>query len=273
MKLSEFAQDILLSTNLDSKLNTPDHIDFDLFDAHEVPDNPGRKGKLSFSDKQVKFPKRTSLKVDSNKALALHFFANHELLAIEMMAAALYCYPSKTDEDTKFKKGILAALKDEQKHFKLYLGRMNELGVDFGDFPLNDFFWRQMSYLKTPESFFALMSLTFEMANLDFCIHYKDIFDELHDEKTSKILDIVLEDEVTHVSLGRYWLEHWKPTGSLWDYYKSLLPEKITPARAKGIIFSHRARKNAGLEDSFINELENYRGDFAVTKRKDWNKS
>lgn len=273
MKLSEFAQEILLGQSLDSKLITPDDLEFDLFERNEIPDSPGRTGKISFSDDQVKFPKRNSLKIDSNKALSLHFFANHELLAIEMMAAALYGYPSKTEEDIRFKKGLLSALKDEQKHFKLYVSRMNELGVDFGDFPLNDFFWRQMPHLKTPQSFFALMSLTFEMANLDFCIHYKEIFDELNDEKTSNILNIVLDDEITHVSLGRYWLEHWKPTGSLWDYYKSLLPEKITPARAKGVIFSHRARKSAGLDDSFIASMEHYRDSFAITNRKQDKKS
>ena len=272
MKLSDFARDILLGTSLDSKLQSVSDLEFDISERVEIPQNPGRSNKISFSDEQIKFPKRNSLKEKSKTGLALHFFANHELLAIEMMAAALYCYPTRNEEDIKVKKGILSALKDEQKHFKLYVQRMNELGVEFGDFPLNDFFWRQMPSLTTPESFFALMSFTFEMANLDFCIHYKEIFSELNDEKTANILDIVLEDEIGHVSIGRYWLEQWKPSGSLWDYYKSLLPEKITPARAKGIIFDRESRLKTGLTEDFINELDNYRDEFAVTKRRDWNK-
>jgi len=270
MKLSIAAKDILLGTSLDSKLQNLDKLEFDLHELNPLPLNPGRDSQISFSDQQVKFPKKKALKVESNRGLALHFFANHELLAIEMMAAALYCYPSKNEEDIKFKKGILSALKDEQKHFKLYCERMNQLGVNFGDFPLNDFFWRQMVHLKTPQEFFALMSLTFEMANLDFCIHYKNIFEELDDEETFKILDTVLEDEITHVGIGRYWLEHWKPNGSLWDYYKKLLPEKITPSRAKGMIFSRNIREKAGLDKAFIDDLESYKDDFKVTNRKEW---
>jgi len=64
--------------------------------------------------------------------------------AIEMMAAAILIYPHSTEEDVRFKKGIVTALKDEQKHLSLYIKRMNELGYEFGDFPLNDFFWRQL---------------------------------------------------------------------------------------------------------------------------------
>ena len=118
MKLSELAKDILFSTNLDSKLQTIDKVEYDLCEGHEIPKMPGRGEKIAFSSEQVKFPKKNSLKVESNRGLALHFFANHELLAIEMMAAALYCYPSRNEEDIKFKKGIVAASKDEQKHFK-----------------------------------------------------------------------------------------------------------------------------------------------------------
>lgn len=270
MKASEFSKQILLGSSLDSKLLDCNEIVFDEFEGRDIPLTPSRSVDIQFSQDQLKFPKKNTLKNDSSKALALHFFANHELLAIEMMAAALYCYPTMTEEDKKFKRGIVSALKDEQKHFKLYVSRINELGVEFGDFPLNDFFWKQMPDLKTPGEFFSMMSLTFEMANLDFCIHYKEIFESIGDEKTASILNTVLEDEITHVSIGRHWLEQWKPTGSLWDYYKSLLPEKITPARAKGIIFSREARTKAGFSEEFIDSLDAYRDDFSITSRKNW---
>jgi uncharacterized ferritin-like protein (DUF455 family) len=270
MNISDFSKEILLGSSLDSKLFNCDDLIFDEYVGREIPLTPSRSEKIKFSPDQLKFPKKNTLKNDSSKALALHFFANHELLAIEMMAAALYCYPTLTEEDKKFKRGIVSALRDEQKHFKLYVGRINELGVEFGDFPVNDFFWKQMPDLKTPSEFFSMMSLTFEMANLDFCIHYKEIFESLGDDKTASILNTVLEDEITHVSIGRHWLEQWKPTGSLWEYYKSLLPEKITPARAKGIIFSREARLKAGFSEDFINSLDGYRDDFPVTRRKNW---
>src|SRR5690606_37167787 len=139
------------------------------------------------------------------KAVALNSFANHELLAIEMMASALLIYPHKTEDDLRFKKGVLVALKDEQKHLSLYIKRLQSLGYEFGDFPLNDFFWRQMEKLKTPAQYLAVMSLTFEAANLDFAQFYSRIFQEQGDLETARILQTVLEDEIAHVALGAHW--------------------------------------------------------------------
>src|SRR5690606_2802985 len=121
-----------------------------------------------FSTERVKFPGLGSLVLDEKKAVAFHFFANHELLALEMMAAALLVYPHDTEALRRFKKDLIQTMRDEQKHLKLYLHRMGDFGVEFGDYPLNDYFWRQTPTLKTPERFYALMALTFESANLDF---------------------------------------------------------------------------------------------------------
>ena len=51
----------------------------------------------------------------------LHFFANHELLATELMALVLLKFP---DAPAAFRKGVLETLKDEQEHTRLYIERM-----------------------------------------------------------------------------------------------------------------------------------------------------
>src|SRR5690606_28899320 len=94
---SEFCQSILLGENLNDKfLSTP--VDWTAFKEFELPKSPGRRGALSFSEKRVKFPKAQNLNENDKKAMALHSFANHELLAIEMMASALLVYPHHTEE-------------------------------------------------------------------------------------------------------------------------------------------------------------------------------
>ena len=191
-------------------------------------------------------------------------------MAIEMMAAAILVYPTKTKQDFDFKVGLVSTIKDEQKHLKLYISRMNELGTDFGDFPVNDFFWKQMKGLKTPSQFYALMALTFEAANLDFALHYQNVFKEVEDEKTSNIMRTIYEDEIKHVSRGMIWLNKWKQDKGLWEYYLESLPEFITPARAKGMNFDFEGRKRAGLPDSFINNVRDYRDNFNITDRKSW---
>jgi uncharacterized ferritin-like protein (DUF455 family) len=263
----DFARQILEGETLSDKLLAVS-FDWDLYCHHPLPESPGRGGKLAFSKEQMKFPKTKSLYEAQKKAMALNSFANHELLAIEMMAAALLIYPHKSEEDVRFKKGILGALKDEQKHLSLYIRRMNELGYEFGDFPLNDFFWRQMEKLKTPVQYAAVMALTLESANLDFAQYYARLFREMGDQETASILNTVLEDEIRHVAFGGHWMKRWREDRSLWDYYREALPWPMTPARAKGIGFDPEIHQRALADQEFVDRLTAFNDDFRVTRRK-----
>lgn len=274
MKLSELTRSILFGEELSEKLLKVQQIEFDektspIIELKDLPKFPARSKKIQFTGKQVRFPKG-GFHLDEKKAIALNSFANHELLAIEMMAAALAIYPHHTDELKRFKRAVLVSLRDEQKHFQLYVKRLQQLGYNFGDFPLNDFFWRQMPQLDTPSKYLAVMSLTFEAANLDFAKCYRDIFTEYDDHKTASILNIVYEDEITHVQLGAHYLGLWKKDKSLWKYYLENLPFPLTPARAKGKVFDESGRKKAKLDDDFIQIIKSYQGDFQITKRKEW---
>ncbi len=270
MQLSEYCRQILLGPEIEDKLLEIKDFEFAQMDlSFELPKLPARSERIKISDKNVKFPKGNFHERDK-LARALHSFANHELLAIEMMTSALLLYPHDTDELKKFKRGVIASLKDEQKHFKLYVERLNELGYEFGDFALNDFFWNQMSKLKTPSQYLAVMSLTFEAANLDFAHFYQHLFKELGDDKTADILKIVLDDEISHVALGVTYLNKWKQDKRLWDYYNESLPFPLTPARAKGKHFIEHVRAKAKMDSLFIEKMKNYDDHFAITKRKEW---
>jgi uncharacterized ferritin-like protein (DUF455 family) len=262
----EYAEQILLGGDLSDKL-LDKSFDWSEWKEFELPGLPSRCQRLKFSDLQLKFPKTSRLNENDKKALALHSFANHELLAIEMMAAALLIYPHKTDEDLRFKKGILSALKDEQKHLSLYIGRLQQLGYEFGDFPLNDFFWRQMDKLRTPEQYLSVMALTFESANLDFAQYYAQLFHAFGDHETASILEEVLVDEISHVAFGAHWLKKWKNDQNLWDYYLTVLPWPLTPARSKGINFQSTLRLKAVGDSDFVHKLTTFDDQFKITKR------
>jgi uncharacterized ferritin-like protein (DUF455 family) len=230
---------------------------------------PQRDKRIQFSNEQIKFPKKHELKLKEKLAVALHAFANHELLAIEMMATAIIKFPTTNELEHKYKVGLIKAINDEQKHFKLYVNRLEELGFSFGDFPLNDFFWSKMALIKNLEEFAAVMNLTFESANLDFASFYENIFREYDDVKSANIMKVVYDDEISHVALGVNYLNHFSDK-NLWDYYLKVLPFPLTPARAKGNVFNFNARKSAKLDDQFIETLKNYKDDFKITNRKEW---
>ncbi|MEI6399206.1 MAG: DUF455 family protein, partial [Pseudomonadota bacterium] len=115
------------------------------------------------------FPTRSKLSDGRARGLVLHFFANHELLALELMAVALLKWP---DAPEGFRRGLVQTMAEEQNHMRLYLDRMKDLGVEFGEANLNGFFWKCMKDLASPMEFAAAMSMTFEQANLDFALHY-----------------------------------------------------------------------------------------------------
>lgn len=280
MKVSEYAYHLLSHGTLSDKLLCSSKVtEFDHDFTVKLFDYPVREAKLSFSEKQIKFPKKNSFVNERERGKALHFFANHELLAIEMMAQALLMFPKLGKTSQKL---LLKTISEEQDHLNLYLDRMKELNITFGDFPLNSFFWSYMKKIKSPEEFFSVMSLTFEQANLDFCLFYKELFEKFNDEKSAKILDTIYLDEIKHVARGKREVQERiflkdneddeQKEDALWSYYLSALPYPLTPARAKGIGFDREGRKKTGLSDEFINKLEHYCDEFNITKRKAWSR-
>lgn len=274
MELHEFASHILFNGDLESKLISKSLIDFKVtkmdYPGAELPELAARCEKLKTQEEQIKFPRKKSLKDDQRKGLALHFFANHELLATEMLAAAIVVFPCLSEEDIALKKTFLSTLADEQRHLEMYLVRMKDFGVELGDYPLNDFFWKYMKKVKTPHEFLSVLALTFESANLDFSLYYAEIFREIGDHQTADILDEIHRDEISHVAVGAHWLKKWRGDKELWNYYLEGLPEFLTPARAKGMIFDQQSRIKAGLDKQFVELLENYQDEFNITTRKEW---
>jgi uncharacterized ferritin-like protein (DUF455 family) len=271
MHYREYARILLEGASLEDKLIPLKNIDYtECVDLYELPINPGRSNQLKFDNQQVKFPRNTSFHLEEKRGLALHFFANHELLAIEMMAAALLVYPDTGPDSILFKKGLVKTIQDEQKHLKLYLSRMKDFGIELGEFPLNDFFWRSMEKCITPSQFYSAMAMTFESANLDFAQYYEKSFLAVEDFETAKIMRIVFEDEISHVALGAHWLNQWRGDKDLWNYFKNNLPGVMTPARSKGIHFDRSSRERAGLDKAFLDQLDAFRDDFKVTNRKSW---
>ena len=260
MQIREFAERILHGTTLEEKLLTPEDLRDDVRGAALVDaPAPARPRGLEFTGSaraRAAFPRGRALESDKGRGQALHFFANHELLALELMALALLRFP---EAPPTFRRRLVQTMGDEQRHMGLYLGRMEELGVELGEIPLNSFFWDLLSTMETPIDFVARMSLTFEQANLDFSLHYRDAFAALGDATSAEIMNAVLEDEVAHVRHGLAFFEAWRdPKLSQWEAYQDALDFPLTPARAKGIGFTELHRKEAGLNADFIQRLRVY---------------
>lgn len=260
MELREFAERVLFATTLDDKLSCPATITDERPGAALVaPSMPGRPAELRFKDQhsgKVDIPSAHRLERERERGLLLHFFANHELLATELMALVLLKFP---EAPAAFRRGVLRTLKEEQEHTRLYLRRMEECGIHFGEIPVSGYFWRSVAGMENPMDYVAGLSLTFEQANLDYCRQFARGFEAAGDDATARMLERIYRDEIGHVAYGLKWFRHWKnPQESDWEAFCRQLKFPLSPQRAKGVTLNVEGRLAAGLDEAFINELNVY---------------
>jgi uncharacterized ferritin-like protein (DUF455 family) len=258
MELREWAVRILSADSLDDKLFSPDR----LTDHHPGPalfwKEPVRPPGMEFKrhTRKEKLPTFRDHHTQDHRAICLHRFAGHELLAVEIMAYALLAFP---DASKHFRRGVANTLREEQGHVQLYIDRMQEMGLRFGDLPLYRHFWAHVPFITSPLRYLSLMSLTFEMANLDFAPLYGQSFARHGDTESAELMTKILEDEIRHVAFGCQWLRKLKPSGeSECETWKNNIPEMVTPNRARGFLFFEEHRKRAGIPQSWIEYLKNH---------------
>ena len=263
MTVREYAEKILLSTRLEDKLAAPPvdlKLDPPSRGSYQAPSLPGRPESLlprRPSETRTKLPSAELLSSEEHRSVLLHFFCNHELIAVELMALALLKFPDAPDA---FRRGLLHTLQEEQEHTRLYMNRMAETGTTFGDHSLSRMIWDHISTMDSPLEYVSRLSLTFEQSNLDFAHHYSKAFHKVGDEKSSQLLAKIYHDEIAHVGYGLKWLRRFKEEKqSDWDAWHNALARPLTPIRAKApegnIPFNEEARRKAGLDDDFIKNL------------------
>lgn len=259
MELRALAEQILRSDSLQDKLANPSVTsDENPGTPWSGPKWPGRPQslRLDLDRPKAPFPSLGQLHDPVARGQVLHFFANHELLAMELMALALVRFP---DAPPVFRKGIAHTLKEEQDHLRRYLARMAELGVEFGELHNSPFFWTSLSPMDHPIHYCAGLSLAFEQANLDYCLHYGRAFAKVGDTQTKELMDHVYQDEIGHVRHGLRWYRTFKDQSlSDWEAFEAALLPPLTPARAKGKPYDRDGRRRAGFDDDWIDALQVY---------------
>ncbi|MEN8743172.1 MAG: DUF455 family protein [Lentimonas sp.] len=258
IQLQEFAKQVLFGTTIEEKLSFPreEIIDTKPGNAIITPRTLTRPKQLALREDGVRanHPSIAKLVDEKERGRLLHFFGNHELLATELMALALLKFP---DAPVSFRRGVLETLKEEQIHTRMYMHRMQQCGVEFGELPLSDYFWKSVSTMGDPLDYVTRLSLTFEQANLDYSREYAKVFNQVGDTDTAKILDKIYRDEIDHVGFGLKWFRKWKANGKTdWEAYRERLAFPLSPARAKGNDFNAQGRQDAGFDIEFIGDLK-----------------
>ncbi|HEY0194812.1 MAG TPA: DUF455 family protein [Kofleriaceae bacterium] len=256
MSARAYAERIVRATTLDGKLEGPPELgDAAFAEAGEALRiaAPGRPENLAIvPGRQTRVPPIQGMRDPQQRARILHALANHELQAIELFAWAVLAFP---DTPIAFRRGLIAILADEQRHLRLYLDRLAAHGVGFGDQLVTGHFWNKLEHLRGPCEFVCAMNLTFENANLDFAGDYAEAARAAGDLATAGALDQVHTDEIAHVHFGWVWLKRLTGTADPWQAYLAHVVPPLGPARARGARFDREARRRAGLDEAFIEQL------------------
>ena len=263
MELRQWALRLFSADTLEEKLVLPDGGLKALTDRDPGSaiawKTPPRSGNIQVAPKhqRIKFPSPRSLQHKEMRVRCLHAFANHELMALEMMAWALLAFPQA---DKNFRKGLASVLVDEQRHFRLYAERLERMGTRFGDLPINDHFWRAAKDISNPLEWVCLMHLTFEQANLDHAPFFARQFRGVDDEESAELMDLIFRDEIRHVRFGSHWLKEYQTDeNSLFEAFLTNCSPQNMPDRARGMEFQKQARREAGLDEDFIAAVGEWR--------------
>jgi len=252
----QFCLRLLQSGDLATKLAPPRTPDGGRLDDRDpgpplLVEAPAREPALRLQKGAGKLPSLAELRDPAARVRTLARFAHHELMAAELFAWALLLWP---DLPPSLRRGFLGALEEEQIHLGLYLERLAAHGARLGDEPLSDYFWQHAPAIAAggPKAFLAAMGLTFEQANLDFTLLYRDAFRAAGDEETAQVLQRVHDDEIGHVRLAAVWIRRLAGEISEREAYAASVPFPLSAARAKARRFDVKARRRAGLSDDFI---------------------
>ncbi len=217
------------------------------------PDRPARPKRPELLD-PAKMPRRGRAGNESNRRALLHAIAHIELNAIDLafdMIARFGGVMPRGFTDDWIKVGD-----DEARHFTLLAGRLKSLQTVYGDLPAHDGLWQ--SALDTKNSLparLAIVPMVLEARGLDVTPKMISQFKGAGDMDSAKVLQLILDEEIVHVSTGTRWFKYLAKQGDLnpdeWfrDLVQSYFKGHVKPP------FNHAARNQAGMPVSFYEPL------------------
>jgi uncharacterized ferritin-like protein (DUF455 family) len=208
--------------------------------GHQLPGRPERPELVP----PLTVPKRAMHTVVGRHSL-LHSLAHIEFNAMNLALDAIWRF---ADMPAQYYVDWLKVAKEEAYHFSLIEEHLQLLGLAYGDFPAHNSLWEMVE--RTSDAVIARMALvprTMEARGLDAVPAIRERFKQIKDDRVVEILEIILRDEVGHVSIGNQWFNFLctKENLSPIKAYQDLAKQYRAPA-LRGP-FNLEARKLAGF--------------------------
>jgi uncharacterized ferritin-like protein (DUF455 family) len=188
-------------------------------------------------------------------AALIHALAHIEFNAINLALDCAWRYRQLPD---RYYGEWISVAAEEAYHFGLLSAHLNDLGFSYGDFPAHNGLW-EMAQKTAPDPLerMALVPRLMEARGLDATPVIMEKLRGIGDDHGLSILEIVLRDEIGHVSLGDAWFRYFCAERGLdvETTYRQLLEKHNAPRPVAPL--NRAARRAAGFSDAEIDALEN----------------
>lgn len=175
--------------------------------ASPPPDRPARPEKPALRPPR-EVPKRKITAAPAGRIALLHALAHIELNAIDLSWDIIARF---TDHDLPdgFYTDWMKVADDESKHFLMIADRLEQLGSHYGALNAHDGLWGAAT--ETAHDLLARLSivpLVLEARGLDVTPVMIAKMREVGDDPSADILQVIFDDEITHVAVGKRWFDH-----------------------------------------------------------------
>lgn len=218
-----------------------------------LPDRPGRPSRPELVP-PIKVERRPISKSEGRIAL-MHAIAHIELNATDLALDIVARFADKKMPRSFYDNWMQVAF-EEAKHFKLIIARLRAMGADYGDLPAHDGLWEAAHDTRNDlTARLAVVPLVLEARGLDVTPPLQAKMRQTGDYESADVLDIIYEDEKTHVAVGAKWFRFLCARQRLdpAQTFKKLVRENFHGTLKPP--FNELARAEAGLTTTFYRSL------------------
>lgn len=143
----------------------------------------------------------------TGRVALLHALAHIELNAIDLAWDIIARFTAE-ELPRDFYDDWVQVADEESKHFDLLAQRLHELGAAYGDLPAHDGLWQAAE--ATADDLLARLAvvpLVLEARGLDVTPAMIEKLHAADDTASAGVLQVIYEEEIGHVTIGRRWFE------------------------------------------------------------------
>jgi len=175
--------------------------------AQSVPDRPGRPPRPELKPPRDVPRRKINQNVEGRAAL-LHALAHIELNAIDLAFDIVARFAGSESMPDAFINDWIAIGDDEARHFLMLDDRLQGLDHAYGDFAAHDGLWQAST--ETAGSLLARLAvvpMVLEARGLDVTPPMIEKLKRAEDEESAAILQVIHDDEIGHVAVGKKWFD------------------------------------------------------------------